>query len=137
MAGWSSHLRSTRCTVAVATQDTVTQLIAAMRRVRREVPGAADLIARRCHAHDWDDAGKPRIAWDDKAARDVLVSALVTDAHTVVAAFADAKLDESAARRWPCWRWSPARMWNRPTGRTAPTVWGSQTRLATRPARIH
>jgi hypothetical protein len=33
---------------AVATQDTVTQLIAAMRRVRREVPGAAELIADRC-----------------------------------------------------------------------------------------
>ena len=30
---------------AVATQDTVTQLIAAVRRVRREVPGAAEFIA--------------------------------------------------------------------------------------------
>jgi hypothetical protein len=48
---------------AVATQDTVTQLIAAVRRVRREVPGAAQVVAARCHAHDWDDAGKPRIAW--------------------------------------------------------------------------
>jgi transposase len=83
---------------AVATQDTVTQLIAAVRRVRREVPGAADLIADRCHAHDWDDPGKPQIAWDDKAARDVLVSALVEDARTIVAAFADAESDEPAAR---------------------------------------
>jgi hypothetical protein len=71
---------------AVATQDTVTQLIAAVRRVRREVPGAAELIARECHAHDWDDAGKPRIAWDDKAARDALVSALVNDATLIVEA---------------------------------------------------
>jgi transposase len=78
---------------AVATQDTVTQLIAAVRRVRREVPGAADLIAARCHGHDWDDAGKPRIAWDDKAARDALVSALVEDARTVVAAFTDTDPD--------------------------------------------
>jgi hypothetical protein len=81
---------------AVATQDTITQMIAAMRRVRREVPGAADVIAERCHAHDWDDPGKPRIAWDDKNARDVLVSALVNDAMIVVDAFISAKLDEPA-----------------------------------------
>jgi len=83
---------------AVATQDTVTQLIAAVRRVRREVPGAADVIAECCHAHDWDDPGKPQIVWDDKAARDALVSALVNDANTVVAAFDGTDLDESAGR---------------------------------------
>jgi len=83
---------------AVATQDTITQLIAAVRRVRREVPGAADLIAQRCHAHDWDDAGKPRIAWDDKAARDGLVSALVNDANTIVEALADKDLDPAAGQ---------------------------------------
>ena len=81
---------------AVATQDTVTQLIAAMRRVRREVPGAADVIADCCHAHDWDDPGKPRIAWDDKSARDALVSALVNDALTVVDACTGMKMDEPA-----------------------------------------
>jgi hypothetical protein len=83
---------------AVATQDTITQLIAGMRRVRREVPGAAEIITERCHAHDWDDPGKPRIAWDDKAARDVLVSALVNDALTVVDALAGVELDEPAAQ---------------------------------------
>jgi hypothetical protein len=83
---------------AVATQDTITQLIAAMRRVRREVPGAAEVVAERCHAHDWDDPGKPRIAWDDKAARDALVSALVTDALTVVDAFTGTQLDEPAGQ---------------------------------------
>ena len=83
---------------AVATQDTVTQLIAAVRRVRREVPGAADLIAGRCRSHDWDDPGKPPIAWDDKAARNALVSALVNDANTIVDALSGAKLDEPAAR---------------------------------------
>ena len=70
---------------AVATQDTVTQLIAAVRRVRRLVPDAADLIAA-CDAHDWDDPGKPRIAWDDQAARDALVSALVNDANIIIEA---------------------------------------------------
>jgi len=82
---------------AVATQDTVTQLIAAMRRVRREVPSATEIVAERCHAHDWDDPGKPRIAWDDKAARDVLVSALVNDANLVVDAFTGVELPEPAA----------------------------------------
>ena len=47
---------------AVATQDTVTQLIAAIRRVAREVPGAAVVIAEQCTGHDYTQAGKPRIA---------------------------------------------------------------------------
>jgi len=83
---------------AVATQDTITQLIAAMRRVRREVGGAAEVIAARCHAHDWDDPGKPAVAWDDQAAREALVSALVNDALVVVDAFADAELDTRVAQ---------------------------------------
>ena len=83
---------------AVATQDTVTQLIAAMRRVRREVPAAGTVIAQRCHAHDWDDPGKPQIAWDDKTARDNLVSALVNDANTLVEALREEDLDERAAQ---------------------------------------
>jgi hypothetical protein len=83
---------------AVATQDTVTQLIAAVRRVRREVPGAAGVVADRCHAHDFNDPGKPAIAWDDRDARDALVSALVEDARTVLAAFTGADLDETAGQ---------------------------------------
>jgi len=83
---------------AVATQDTITQLIAAVRRVRREVPEAAALIAAQCRAHDWDDPGKPRIAWDDQTAREALVSALVNDANRIVEALREATLDEPAAR---------------------------------------
>ena len=79
-------LDSTVLDDAVATQDTVTQLIAAIRRVRREVPGAAEVVARVTTAHDYDDPGKPRIAWNDKAARDTLVDALVRDALAVLAA---------------------------------------------------
>jgi hypothetical protein len=52
--------------------------------LRRLVPAAAELGL--C-AHDYDhDAGKPVCAWDDAAARDVLVSGLVGDAKTVLAA---------------------------------------------------
>src|SRR5215469_4363280 len=82
---------------AVATQDTVTQLIAAIRRVRREVPGAAGQIAAACTGHDYSRPGKPKIDWDDPAAKQALVSVLVNDANAVVAAFKDADLDEPAA----------------------------------------
>ncbi len=82
---------------AVATQDTVTQLVSAIRRVAREVPGAAERIAAVCTGHDYGKPGKPKIDWDDPQAKDALVSALVNDANAVVAAFKDADLDERAA----------------------------------------
>lgn len=82
---------------AVVTQDTITQLIAAIRRVSREVPGAAEIITAECHAHDYDDPGKPAIARDDKAAREALVSALVTDALRVVGGLTEAELEGKPA----------------------------------------
>ena len=51
-------LDSTILDDAVATQDTVTQLIAAIRRVRRDVPGAAVVVAEHCTAHDYDVSGQ-------------------------------------------------------------------------------
>jgi transposase len=77
-------LDSTVLDDAVARQDTVTQLIAAVRRVGRDVPGADTVIARVC-AFDYSASGKPRIAWDDPAAREELVSILVNDALAVLA----------------------------------------------------
>src|SRR5712671_3241397 len=82
---------------AVATQDTVTQLVSAIRRVAREVPGAAEQIARVCTGHDYGKPGKPGIDWDDPAAKDALVSALVNDANAVVAALEGGDLEERAA----------------------------------------
>ena len=79
-------LDSTVLDDAVARQDTVTQLIAQIRRVGREVPGAAEVVAARCTrlvsltGQDYTQTGKPRIAWDDPGARDELVSVLVNDA---------------------------------------------------------
>jgi hypothetical protein len=90
-------LDSTVLDDAVATQDTVTQLIGAIRRVRREVPGAAEVIARYCTAHDYDDPGKPTIAWNDKAAREQLVDALVGDAHRVLGHLPEQELGPKAA----------------------------------------
>jgi hypothetical protein len=81
---------------AVATQDTVTQLVSAVRRVGREVPGAAAQIAAVCTGHDYATPGKPQIDWEDPAAKDVLVSALVNDANALVDAVSDAATDEQA-----------------------------------------
>jgi transposase len=82
---------------AVATQDTVTQLVGAIRRVRREVPGAGEVIAEHCRAHDYDDPGKPAIAWDDAEAREQLVDALVSDAHRVLGYLPEQELGPRAA----------------------------------------
>jgi hypothetical protein len=68
---------------AVATQDTVTQLVAAIRRVRRLVPRAR---AVELGAHDYDQPGKPECAWDDPQATQALVSGLVNDALAVLEA---------------------------------------------------
>jgi IS5 family transposase len=85
-------LDSTILDDAVARQDTVTQLIAQVRRVGREVPGAQELIAAHCTGlgaltgQGYDQPGKPRIVWDDDAAREELVTALVNDALALLAA---------------------------------------------------
>jgi IS5 family transposase len=86
-------LDSTLLDDAVATQDTVTQLIAAIRRVRRVVPGAGDVTLS---AHDYESAGKPLIAWDDPVAKAALVDGLVTDALSLLAAFEDVADDAEA-----------------------------------------
>ena len=87
-------LDSTILADAVATQDTVTQLVAAIRRVRRLVPGARGVELA---AHDYDQAGKPECAWDDPQATQALVSGLVNDALAVLAAVADGNLGDEQA----------------------------------------
>jgi hypothetical protein len=83
---------------AVATQDTITQLISAIRRVGRQVPGAAALIAAECSGHDYATPAKPTIDWDDPQATDALVSALVNDANRLVEALKDMELEERAGQ---------------------------------------
>ncbi len=87
-------LDSTLLDDAVATQDTVTQLIAAIRRVRRLVPGARDVAL---FAHDYESQGKPLIAWDDPVAKAALVDALVRDALILLAASADVAEEADAS----------------------------------------
>jgi hypothetical protein len=87
-------LDSTILADAVATQDTVTQLVAAIRRVRGLVPGARQVKVR---AHDDDRPGKPDCAWDDPEATQALVSGLVNDALALLAAVAEVELDAEQA----------------------------------------
>ncbi len=83
-------LDSTVLDDAVATQDTVTQLVASIRRVARLLPDGQALVTATATAsgHDYSSAGKPQIAWDDTAARAALVDGLVRDARAVLAAVA-------------------------------------------------
>ncbi|MST34628.1 IS1182 family transposase [Acidimicrobiaceae bacterium USS-CC1] len=85
-------LDSTLLDDAVATQDTVTQLISVIRRARREIPAAAAVPVT---AHDYDRAGKPTVAWDDPVAKQALISGLVNDALAILAAVGGADLDAS------------------------------------------
>lgn len=83
-------LDSTLLDDAVATQDTVTQLVSAIRRVRRLVPEAAAVSVA---AHDYDASGKPVCAWDDPDAKAALVSGLVNDARAIIDALDGVELD--------------------------------------------
>jgi transposase len=97
-------LDSTVLDDAVARQDTVTQLVAAIRRVGREVDGARDLVGLHCTrlaaltGQDYTASGKPRIAWDDPAARDELVTALVNDALALLAALDVAAIEQAGGK---------------------------------------
>lgn len=82
---------------AVARQDTITQLIAAVRRFGREVPGGRELVAVHASGYDYTRTGKPDIAWDDPDAKDSLVSALVTDALALLDAVEPETLEGRAA----------------------------------------
>jgi len=82
---------------AVATQDTITQLITAVRKAGRLVPGAAELIPAVCTGHDYSQPGRPVIDWDDPQARNALISALVNDALALLRALEGRELEGAAA----------------------------------------
>lgn len=72
---------------AVATQDTVTQLRAAVRKLLAALDSdaAARVRAALSRQDDYATLGKPPCDWDDPAAREALVDALVTDALAALA----------------------------------------------------
>jgi hypothetical protein len=85
LRGRNRVLDSTPVYDAVATQDTVTQLRAVIRKLlmiadreaATELAAAVRAVLR--HDDDYATAGKPPCDWDDKAAREELVDALVRD----------------------------------------------------------
>jgi IS5 family transposase len=84
----TKHRRALDSTVlddAVARQDTVTMLVAQIRRVRRLIPELASVWVREHNL----EGGRPRCDWDDPADRDRLVSELVDDANELVWAAQD------------------------------------------------
>ena len=86
-------LDSTLLDDAVATQDTVTQLVSMIRRVRRTIPEAATAVVV---GDDYEQAsGKPACAWNDPVARDELVTRLVNDALVVLASVDGLELNEA------------------------------------------
>src|SRR5215213_510821 len=92
-------LDSTPIYDAVATQDTVTQLRAAVRKLLRALPAtlAARVRAVLSRDDDYATAGKPPCDWDDRDARDALIDALVRDAQAALAALEGETLEATAA----------------------------------------
>ena len=99
---------------AVATQDTVIQLRAAIRKVlsaadRADPPLAGAVRAALTRDDDYATVGKPPCDWDDPKAREALVDALVRDAHAALGAW----MATNWTGRWPrppsCWGWWPAK----------------------------
>jgi hypothetical protein len=86
---------------AVATQDTVTQLRAAIRKLlacldKAGSPLAAAVRAVLARDDEYASPGKPPCDWDDPAARDALVDELVTDALAALSAVDGQELPDTA-----------------------------------------
>lgn len=120
LKGRARVLDSTPVYDAVATQDTVTQLRAAIRKLLVVLDNTAPALAAGVRAalardDDYATAGKPPCDWDDPAAREALVDELVRDALAALGA-----LDGEELGPWPVtpptwWPSSPARTWPRAT----------------------
>jgi hypothetical protein len=98
LRGRARVLDSTPVYDAVATQDTVTQLRAAVRKVLGVLDKDDPTLAARVRAalvrdDDYATPGKPPCDWDDPAAREALVDALVHDALSALAVLDGAVLD--------------------------------------------
>jgi len=88
----NKHRRALDSTVlddAVARQDTVTMLVAQIRRVRKLIPELASVWVREHNL----EGGRPPCVWDDPTDRDRLVSELVDDANELVWAAEDLQAD--------------------------------------------
>jgi len=97
MHGRVRVLDSTALYDAVATQDTVTQLRAAIRKLLVVLDNLRPQLATAVRAalsrdDDYQSPGKPPCDWDDRSAREALVDELVHDARSALAALDGAQL---------------------------------------------
>src|SRR6266498_2025426 len=106
-------LDSTILADAVATQDTVTQLVAAIRRVRRLVPRAREV---KLGAHDYERPGKPVCAWDDPVASRRWCRGWSTTRWRCLWRSPRPGWTPSRPRRSRCWRWWQAKTSSQASG---------------------
>jgi hypothetical protein len=96
LIGRKRVLDSTALYDAVATQDTVTMIRAAIRGLLRaadaELAKAIRAVLRR--EDDYKEAGKPACDWEDAQAREALVDALARDGFAALSVLEGRKLDE-------------------------------------------
>jgi len=102
LKGRARVLDSTPLYDSVATQDTVTQLRAAIRKLLRALDQDFPTLATKVRSvlsrdDDYASVGKPPCDWDDRGAREALVDALVRDGHAALAALEGATLVGAAA----------------------------------------
>ena len=95
-------LDSTPIFDAVATEDTVTQLRAAIRKLLVALDKAGSPLAAKVRSvlerdDDYATVGKPPCDWDDPAAREALVDTLVKDAMAALSALDGETLPEGTA----------------------------------------
>jgi len=91
-------LDSTPIFDAVATEDTVTQLRAAVRKLLVVLDQAANPLADQVRASllrddEYATPGKPPCDWDDRGAREALVDALVRDGNAALEVISDHELE--------------------------------------------
>jgi hypothetical protein len=101
LGGRARVLDSTPIYDAVATQDTVTQLRSAIRKLLRILMLQAPELAAKVRAglsrdDDYVSPGKPPCDWDDREAREALVDALVRDANAALAVLEGEQLEGTA-----------------------------------------
>lgn len=96
LVGRKRVLDSTALYDAVSTQDTVTMIRAAIRKLLEQADEAlcGELRAALKRDDDYSSAGKPTCDWDDAAAREVLVDALARDGFAALAVLQGRQLSE-------------------------------------------
>jgi transposase len=101
MKGRARVLDSTPIFDAVATEDTVTQLRASIRKLLTALDNVGSPLATLVRAalqrdDDYATPGKPPCDWDDRAAREALVDALVNDALAALSALEGEEIPPTA-----------------------------------------